>query len=249
MNNDELELINAGVDDELDAAGRVRLDALLAGSEQARDLYDGLQRLGTFLEQVPPVEPPSALHGRIVNSISLPRPTAPGLKGLFNVIPGLLRYGLAAGLAVVVTMAVYQGGSQLNGVDYDKLVGTISARGAELDRFEFNQDGAQGSVRILERGDTYALEFELQARRPVLFDVDFADSGLRFDALAQADLNLDELALTKTTLSARTEGSQRFVVLMRPVAPGSPTQARISIALSQDGESIGRGVLDTGRDR
>ncbi len=243
MDKDELELIQAGADGELDQAGRAKLDALLAGSAQAREQHDSLLRLNALLGQVPPVEPPETLHRRILADITLPRPAGRKWAQFTGFLPGVLRYGLAAGVAVILTMAVYQGGSQLNGVSYDKLVGTISARGAELDRVEFLQSGAQGSVRLLERGDTYALEFDLQADGPVSFDVNFADSGLRFDAFAQADLNLEAMSLTKSTLSARTGGSQRFVVLMRHDAATDPANARIDLVLSRGGEVIGQGVL------
>ncbi len=245
MNNDQLELIQAGADGELDAAGQAELATLMENSADAREQYAALLRLNAFLDQVPPLDPPESLHGRIVDAISLPKPAGGGLAGRFSFMPGLLRYGFAAGLAVVVTMAVYQGGSQLNGVDYDKLVGTISSRGAELDRFEFSQPGAQGSVRLLERGDQFALEFDLEADGPIRFDVNFTQSGLRFDAFAQADLNLDEMSLTKTSLVGRTEGSQRFVVLMRPDATADASNGQISLEFFQADTSLGRVQLTT----
>lgn len=245
MQHEQWELIQAGADGELDDAGRARLDALLAHSGDAREQYAALLRLNAFLDQVPPVEPPHELHGRIVSAITLPRPASRGLAEFFDFVPGLLRYGLAAGLAVVVTMAVYQGGSQLEGVDYNKLVGTISAQGSQRDRFDFAQAGAQGSVRLLERGDTFALEFEFESEGPVRFNVDFAQSGLRFDAFAQADLKLDEMSLTKTSLSGLAEGSQRFVVLLGPDGAAGPANARISFEITRGGETLGRGTLAT----
>jgi len=245
MNNEQLQLIQAGADGELDAAGQAELDALLEHSAAAREQHETLLRLNAFLGQVPSLDPPESLHGRIVGAIKLPKPAGGGLAERFNFMPGLLRYGFAAGLAVVVTMAVYQGGSQLNGVDYDKLVGTISARGAELDRFDFSEPGVQGSVRLLERGDQFALEFDLDAEGPVRFDVNFSQSGLRFDAFAQADLNLDEMSLTKNSLVGRTAGSQRFVVLMRPDASADAPNGQISLEFFQADASLARTLLTT----
>ena len=73
MTQEQQELIQAGADGELDAAGQLELDQLLEVSTEARALFEELQRMNAFLATVPPQEPPATLHGQIMEGIQLPR--------------------------------------------------------------------------------------------------------------------------------------------------------------------------------
>lgn len=252
MDQDELELVQAGVDGELGDAEKARLDALLAESAEARELHEKLRGLSAILDRTGPLEPPADLHARITDNIQLPRPSRTRSLFRFSALPGVFRYGVAAALAVVLTLAVYRGVDDVDPVaDYADMVGTIArgepvAGGVVIDSFHFRGASALGEVKLLERAGVFALEFQLDADEPVQFDVDFSGNGLAFDAFARQDLDLEAVSWNGETLSARARGEQRFVILMRrsgePVAQG----AKIGLSISQQGETIDSGWLEPG---
>lgn len=252
MENEDRELIQAAVDGELDAEQQVRLDALLADSDEARELHEELTSLAALLARVPGVEPPDALHAQIIENVKLPQ--ASGLRSLFSFsdLPGFLRYGLAATAAVVLTVAVYRGGSEMDpSTDYADMVGTIArggpvAGGAVIDSFRLDEGGSVAEVKLLERQGVYALEFQLNSEEPLQFDVDFSGNGLAFDAFARQDQDLEAVSWSGDTLSARARGDQRFVILMRRTEGSAESGARIGLEISRQGETIRSGWLEPG---
>jgi len=245
-------LVQAGVDGELGREGRARLERLLADSEEARALHDELQALSETLRNVPSQEPPADLHGRIVDGITLPRGSRFAEWFDFSALPGVLRYGLAAGIAVVLTVAVYRGGSDIEPpADYADMVGTLArggpvAEGRELDRFRFEEPGATGQVRLLERDGIYALEFELKSGESLQFDVDFSDNGLVFDAFAQQERPLEAVSWGDGSLSAQAQGEQTFVILMRREGDALPAVDVIPVTVSRGGLPLAEGALNAG---
>ncbi len=252
MNQEHRELVQAGFDGELDAAGRARLETLLAESEEARVLMADLEAIDAFLDRAPPLEAPAGLHSRIVDGISLPQPSR--FLSLFSLsdLPGVLRYGLAASAAVLLTVAVYRVGNEMDpSVDYDQMVGTIAsggpvAGGEVIDRFGFEAEGASAEIKLMERGGVYALEFELDSEAPLQFDVDFSGIGLEFDAFARQDEDLEAVSWSGETLSARARGQQKFVILMRRTGEGAEAGSRIGLEISREGSSIETGWLEPG---
>jgi hypothetical protein len=249
MNQNDRELIQAGVDDELDAAGRARLEALLAESEEARALQEDLERLAAFIGQVPPRPVPDELHRRIVDGIDLPRQGGVGRWLNFAALPGFVRYGLAGAAAVVLTVAVYRAGEGLAPEAERDLVGTIASRGdmaggREVDQFRFGVPESNGQVTLVARGDVYALAFDLDLAGPTAVEIVLPDGGYRFDAFAQQDDALSAVSWSGNRLEAVAEGKRRFVLRLRRGSAPSTGEPVIALTFSQDGEAVYSGTLD-----
>ena len=83
-----LELINAGIDGELDADGRAELEQLLAASADARAMQAELRKLAGALDRMPELEPPGDLADRIIGQAMLRRRRPPlSLSRLFGYVP------------------------------------------------------------------------------------------------------------------------------------------------------------------
>lgn len=248
MNEQDKELIQAGVDDELDARGRERLNALLARSEAARALHEDLLRLNAFIDRVPPQPVPDGLHRRIVSGVELPQPGGPGRWLTFSALPGFLRYGLAGAAAVVLTVAVYRGGEGLSpGAEVD-LVGAIASRGdmagaREVDRLRFDAPGASGQVSLVARDDAHALAFELDLDQPARVRVVLPESGYRFEAVAQQDDALSAMSWSGNRIEAVADGQRRFVLRVRRGADLAAGDQRIGVDLTRGDELLFSGTL------
>jgi hypothetical protein len=248
MNQEDRELVQAVVDGELDDAGRERLDQLLASSEEARQLQADLRRLNAFIDQVPRYDLPDGLHGQITGNIALKPPARKLFQ--FSALPVFFRYGLAASAAVVLTVAVFRSGSELEGTsNYSDMVGTIArggpvADGRELDAFGFDEAGASGKVRLLERDGVYALEFDVRSPGSLQFDVDLQGAGLVLDAFAQQDQPLEAMSWSGEKLTARASGDQKFVILMRRTDESAAAGSKIGLEISRQGASVSRGWLE-----
>ena len=94
INERTIELINCGLDGELNERQQEELEAALRESEVARAYQAKLMELNGVLANEPPVEPPPGLHANIVRQIKLPEPSF-GWFGLPKA-PGVMRYGLTA---------------------------------------------------------------------------------------------------------------------------------------------------------
>lgn len=248
MNERDRELIQAGVDGELDAAERERLDALLAESEAARALHEDLQRLVAFIDSAPPRPLPDGLHRRIVERIDLPRPAGPRRWLTFSALPGFLRYGLAGAAAVVLTLAVYRGGEGLSPGTEADLVGAIASRGdmagaRVVDRFRFDAAGAAGEAILVARDDAYALAFQLDLDRPTRLQVVLPETGYRFEAVAQQDDALSEVTWSGNRIEAVAVGQRGFVLRVRRIAGPASGDPQIRVNVSQEDEAPLSGTL------
>ena len=70
------DLINAAIDDELDAEERAEFDALLEASAEARKYYEDLCAINDVLDAVPQVEPSDGFGQTLLERIRLPGKTA-----------------------------------------------------------------------------------------------------------------------------------------------------------------------------
>ncbi len=190
--NDEamIDLVQAGVDGELDDAGREALDRLLATSEDARRIHGELTAVSHWLGQAEPVEPPDDLHARIMAGIELPAPRRRWLDFLRSDAALPLGYGLAAALGVVVTLGVL---GQRDAItvpgDTRDLVGTLAPmdQGAQVGASRFEYAGGQGEVLLTRHAEGYRLDFAIRGEMPVDWRLDLGDSGLELASLATVE--------------------------------------------------------------
>lgn len=252
MNQEQKDLVQAAVDGELTPEEQERFDTLLGASVEARTLYDDLKRLGDFIEGIPPVEPPASLHAQITQQIELPRQTGAASWLRFDALPGFLRYGLAGAAAVVLTVAVYQGGSQLDpSLGTEDLLGTIASRGemaggSEIDSYRFEGPGSGGDVRLLARDANYALVFDLALDEPTEVEVVLPGSGFRVDAFARETEDPESsVSWSANRLSASINGEQRFVVRVSRLPGHEGDNGDIAVRLLRGGELVQEGSVTT----
>ena len=241
------ELVQAGIDGELDAEGQRRLEALLAASPEARDLHEDLSRLVDFIDRAPDLPVPDSLHDSIVRIVSLPEP-APWRRWFrFSELPGVLRYGLAGAAAMVLTVAVYQAGDQLDPKrGYEDLVGTIVSGGTDarkIDEVSFGGADARGQARLLANPDGYNLAVELDLAAPTELSITLPDEAFRFNAFAQGADSLSAVSWSGNRLSATADGQQRFVVLLSSASTTTAVPGEIKLSLARNGTVLHAGAL------
>lgn len=241
------ELVQAGVDGELDAEAQRQLDALLAESPEARSLHEDLVRLNAFIDQAPELPVPDRLHDDIVRGIELPQPSPWRRWFQFSELPGFVRYGLAGGAAMLLTVVVYQGGEQLDPArGYDDLVGTIVAGGPDakqIDVVAFGGADAHGEARLLTNSEGYALSVDLDLAAPTDLSITLPDEVFRFNAFAQGADALSAVSWSGNRLSATADGKQRFVVLLSPASTAAAVPGEITLSLSRNGTVLHAGAL------
>jgi hypothetical protein len=243
----QCELVQAGVDGELDTDEQRRLEALLAESPDARALHEDLTRLAAFIDRAPQLSVPDRLHDAIVRRIELPEPSSWRRWFRFSEWPGALRYGLAGAAAMVLTVAVYQSGDQLDPTrGYENLVGTIAAGGPDtrkVDEVTFGGADARGEARLLVNPDGYALSVELDLAAPTELAITLPEDTFRFNAFAQGADTLSAVSWSGQTLSATANGEQHFVVLLSEAPGGTGKPAEITLRLSRNGTVLHAGAL------
>ena len=214
-----IELINAGIDGELDAADREELERALSESEEARAYQAQMRELESFLDRVPNREPPETLHSDIVRSIELPRGRAGGWLTGFSRFPGFMRYGLAtaAGLLLAVGMYEYRPGT--GAVDDLSMVsGTMlpgrNVQDVKLDEARFELESVSSEVSLLRRGDSLVLDVQVDASEPVSLAMEFSGPALQFDAITQMESELDSIEIADHVIRIDARGRQHFAVVL-----------------------------------
>jgi hypothetical protein len=249
INERTIELINGGLDGELNDRQREELEAVLKESEAARDYRDQLVSLDEVLASQAPLEPPPEWHADIVSRISLPAPRAWFRLGQ---VPVSARYGLtaAAGLLLAVGLYEFRPGLLGNG-ELDQMVGTIMrpdhrAEGVTLDSFNFKLDQVSSSVSLVQRNGSLILDVTLDSGEPVEITVDFTSDGLKFDAIAQMKSDLKSIEFADQAIQVTGSGQQHFAVLLhRDDAQPVNHEARIGLRFSSNGELVTEGSLVT----
>lgn len=248
MNERTIELINSGLDGELNERQREELEAALRESEAARNYQAELQAMGELLEGDGPLDPPASLHQRIVDAIVLPKPAFAWFRP--SKIPGFMRYGLtaAAGLLLAVGLYEFRPGS-LEGGEVDNMVGTIMRGSGEspsvtLDEFSFDLGELSSSVSLVQREDALVLDVTLMSAEPVELTVDFTSDGLMFDAIAQMESDLNSIEFADQAIRVSGHGSQHFAVLLhRDQAQPVSDEARIGLRFTSNGLLVKEGTL------
>ena len=252
MTQEQRELVQAAVDGELSASERADFQALCESSAEARSLYEQLQAVTHALDSLPPLEPPANLHAAIMAKVSLPKPSP--LKTWFERFSGspLVRYGFAASAAVLVTVGVYQAGSELDTTaDFSSMVGTLGkpgsvSEGALLDFHRYSVADASGQVRLLQQSGHLALEFEMRSSEPVAFSVNLPEEALQFEAFAQQNDALAMLRFEDGRLVGEAQGEQRFVVLLKTGVSEVTAESPIELSFMRQDEVLDFGVLTPG---
>lgn len=240
-----IELIQAGIDGELDDAGRAELDRLLAGSEDARRIHGELAAVANWLDRAEPLEPPADLHARIVSSIELPAPRRRGFS--FGRMGSPLGYGLAAAAGVVLTLGVLGQRAPMGAADTHGLSGTMAPleSAAEVATRRFAYADGQGEVRLTRVPDGYRLDMALDNEVPAAWQLDLGASGLVLDSLARQQGAPDRVDWRGGIVSGAPQTTVRwFAILHATGATGTVAAEQINIRLYRDEAPVYTGSLD-----
>jgi len=158
---EQLALMHAEIDGELDAAGRAELARVLLSDPQARALREDLQRVCRALDSVPDVEPPRQLRERIL--AALPHSSA------------VRRASWSAGwrYAALIAGVVSAGAVVLETVRGpapapSEIAGTMGApAGALLDTVQLTAGPIGGRVSSYRTPSALDLKFDLVSSAPV----------------------------------------------------------------------------------
>jgi hypothetical protein len=168
---EDLALIHAEIDGELDARQRGQLAARLLADPEARRLRDGLQGLCAMLDEVEEVEPPVELRARILEA--LPPSVAPLRRSRWSG-PQWRYAALAAGVlgAAVLVLEMLDG----QGPASTEVAGTMAdgAR-ATLDTVLIGGGPVAGSVSLYRDRGGLGLTFAVVSAEPL--DVLVASGG------------------------------------------------------------------------
>jgi hypothetical protein len=242
-----IRLLNEELDGELDMAGRVELDALLATDPGLAARRDALHTLDCTLRAVVDAEqPPPDLAQRIARGIELP-PQPRLLDRLMAAWRRPLWVPAATfALGLGVAMALYPAlEGSLDGVEATRMTGTLISERTPAGliphaRLALALEELQGEVTLADAAAGESLlEFQLAARGAVSVAIELGGSGLDYVAPPSAD-GVQVLEREGDRMTLRSERPGYFALALR--GEGA-TGGTVKVEFSMDGRSLGAGVL------
>jgi hypothetical protein len=235
------ELIQADIDDEIDAAGKAELEAFLAESEEGRAVYEELETLFHSLDNMQPIEPPSHLRHVLLNQAPVKTPAEPSagfLRGLFS--GPVLGYVGVFAAGVVLTLTLVDSGQISRGAfdDVTGLVGTIAdpkLTAPEHGTISVDESEVAGTVTLRSTGPLLIVDFDLSARQPVEIVAAYADKTIWFNGFAQLESSGTTIAAETGAVTLNMDGKRRYAVYLNN--PGM-RPATIGLQFMADGQVI-----------
>jgi len=249
----ELELVSAAIDGELDIDEQRELDALLATSAEAQALRSDLEQLDSLLKEIPEMDPPGFLLTQIMAQ-SQPE-AAPKRASAFDWLrqfaPGAgLRYALAASAGALVAAIIITAAEQPPGaIDVADLVGTMApGTGTDasnvLANFAYQADDIESTVQLRAADSELYLDIQSESGVPLDIDISLGGTELSPLAMAQVEGQHRSVQIAGQNLKFQTEGTQHTTILLRRAdARTSAGNADITVELSSNGRLLRQGVL------
>lgn len=218
-----LDLINGGIDGELNPMEQEELDVLLAGSEEVRDIRAELETFSRLLEELPELEPPAHLQESIERQVRLPIPAEEKKQGVFGtwLSAHWLRTGFALAAGIVLTVGVYEMGSgPISDQDADNLSGTViksQSPGQDelLDSVQIITETLSGQVELRRNDDLFTLDVKLASDGPAGVNVNFAGRGLDFEGIIRVQDSNDVVSVVDGTIKVDSSGEQHYSLKLR----------------------------------
>jgi hypothetical protein len=251
MRDDRLnELLNAELDDELDAAGRTELERLLTGSPEARTRRDELHRVVDALAHIKAVEPPAELRESIFAALR------PGVAKVLNFpfrgprvqqrwapYAGALAAGVALG---AIGLSLYY--APRDDFDATSLAGTMAdperhAPGRLLDQVQLRSNGLRGVASLHEADGLWVVEFDLQTDVPVEVEATYDGQLVQLQGFVRPEPTSEAVLAGPGRLSFVNEGAQRAAIYLRPVDSGN---GQVRLVFQAPGVPPTEVVLDAG---
>jgi len=220
-----LDLLNGSIDGELSTAEQAELDGLLAGSARVRDLNRELRTLTDTLDGVPEKQPPEYLHNAIINQVRLPvaadiKAQKPGLFSRWLAAPWM-RTGLALAAGVLMTVGIYQTGSEnLSPEDDSRMTGTVVTKpaGLLLDSTRFQSSAMNGNAELRSKGGLLSIDIHLESDGEALFSLGFAGQGLELVSVNGLNNPEVDVAVSDDSVEVTGSGTQHYELLLRSTA-------------------------------
>jgi len=249
MRDDRLnELLNAELDDELDAGGRSELERLLAGSPEARARRDELQRVNDALAHLKQVDPPSDLRESLFAAL---RPSSakvvpfrgPRLQPRWVPYAGALAAGIALG---AIGLSLYY--APRPEFDAASLAGTMAdpehhASGELLDRVKIEHSGLRGNASLYQADGLWVVEFDLQSEGPVEVVAIYDGTLVQLQGFVRPEPTSESVLAGPGRLSYVNEGRQHAAIYLRPADAGS---GQVRLEFQAPGSPPTEVVLDAG---
>jgi len=220
-----LDLLNGGIDGELDSSELSELEQLLSGSEKVLDLSNDLKSLTGMLDNVPEVDPPQYLQESIERQIRLPQQSDQHdeKQGFFGTwLPShWMKTGFALAAGAVLTVSVYEMGSKpMTTEDITNLSGTIvnqqmTSQGELVDSIHIFTDTLVGSVELRSKEDLFTLDVQLASDGPSQVVVDFSGRGLEFAGVTRVQDSQDAVSVKDGSVNITTNGEQHYTMSLR----------------------------------
>ena len=250
LNEHEIYLINAGIDDELDAARQAELEQLLAGSEEARAMHAELLKLTNILAAAPQQQPPEGLAGVILDHAA-PRP-AFSLRSMFSAFhPATAGVAFAAGLLATVTVYEWAPGHGETAM-HAQMVGTLVAgRKAEdsnpVDQIEWESGGFAGQMILRREGGLSVLDIDVSGDGPMEIRFELEKAGLDFGGMmigqGESASDKQEYEVSGGTLRVVSQGNQAFTLFLPAAIKQSGSGKAIRVGVSAGGEELFTGMI------
>ena len=221
-----LDLLNGSIDGEISATEQDKLDSLLASSPVVRNLNDELTTVTRILDELPELEPPQYLRETIERQVRLPVQSRAdtGKPGFFGgwLNANWLRTGVALAAGVVLTVGVYEMGSEpiITG-DNTSMVGTMAKRGqadqqgALLDSIHLDTEELKGLVELRNKDNLFTLEVQLSSDGPAELVVNFGGRGLEFEGVSRSQEPVDIVSVMDGSIHLASSGEQRYTLNLR----------------------------------
>jgi hypothetical protein len=223
-----LDLLNRGVDGELNAREQEELAALLENSAEAREYHEELKSFTNLMADVPELDPPGHLQESIERQIRLPVQDEVAEKRQSAIgawlSAGWLRTGAALAAGVVLTITVYEMGSgPISDRDATNLVGTVvkhplTGHGELLGQVRIEENALNGLVELRRSDDLFTLDVQLTAGAPGEFVLNFAGQELEFEGIVSIPEQGDAIALADGSVNVAVTGEHRYTMKFRPKA-------------------------------
>jgi hypothetical protein len=222
-----LHLLNSSIDGEISATEQDELDRLLIASPEIRNLNDELRTVTRLLDEVQELDPPEYLQDSIERQVRLPvqghaGSKKPGLWGSGWLSANWLRTGFALAAGLVLTVGVYEMGSEpMSPKDSTSMVGTMANRGSTdqpgtlLDSIKLNTAELNGLVELHNKDDLFTLDLQLNSDEATEVVIHFADRGLEFDGVIGEQAHGDRVSLVNGAVHLASTGEQHYTVRLR----------------------------------
>jgi hypothetical protein len=173
------------------------------------------------------LDPPEYLQDSIERQVRLPvqghaGSKKPGFWGNGWLSANLLRTGFALAAGVVLTVGVYEMGSEpMSPRDSTSMVGTMANRGpadqpgALLDSIQLNTAKLNGLVELRNKDDLFTLDLQLSSDEPTEVVINFADRGLEFDGVIGEQYHDDSVSVVDGSVHLASKGEQHYTVRFR----------------------------------